>query len=356
MAGALYRKHQENTMTETVLPSASSLDALRALARDLPGPDAAAAAAAAAREPTLTKPAGSLGRLENIAAWMAAWQGRHPPRLERARCVVFAGNHGIASQGVSAFPPEVTVQMVANFRAGGAAINQLCRAGGADLDVIALDLERPTAPFDTAPAMTEEDLLAALNAGLTLDLTDTDLLIVGEMGIANTTAAAALALALFGGAAVDWVGRGTGVDDAGLARKRAVVEAAMAHHGAALADPLEALRRVGGRELAAMAGGILAARRARVPVLLDGFICCAAAAVWHRLTPGGLDHAMAGHVSQEPGHRRLLALLDKAPLLDLGLRLGEGSGAAAALGVVRGAVACHAGMATFADAGVAGGG
>ncbi|WP_299443336.1 nicotinate-nucleotide--dimethylbenzimidazole phosphoribosyltransferase [uncultured Rhodospira sp.] len=340
-------------MAKSVLPPITSLDALRALARDLPGPDETAAAAAAAREPTLTKPAGSLGRLESIAAWMAAWQGRHPPRLERARCVVFAGNHGIAQRGVSAFPAEVTVQMVANFQAGGAAINQLCATNGADLDVISLDLDRPTQPFDTAPAMTEAELLEALNAGLTLDLTDTDLLIVGEMGIANTTAAAALALALFGGTETEWVGRGTGVTDAGLARKAAVIKAAMAHHGAGLADPLEALRRVGGRELAAMAGGILAARLARVPVLLDGFICCAAAGVWHALTPGGLDHAMAGHVSRESGHMRLLAVLDKDPLLDLGLRLGEGSGAAVALSVVRSAVACHAGMATFADAGVA---
>ncbi|MBB4285534.1 nicotinate-nucleotide--dimethylbenzimidazole phosphoribosyltransferase [Roseospira goensis] len=343
-------------MPTAPLPPVASLEAVRTLAHDLPGPDTAAHAAAVAREPTLTKPAGSLGRLEPVAAWLAAWQGRHPARVERVRCVVFAGNHGVAGRGVSAFPPEVTVQMVANFEAGGAAINQLCRAHGADLQVVPLALDRPTVPFDTDAAMTEAEVVAALNAGLTLDLSDTDLLIVGEMGIGNTTAAAALALALFGGTAGDWVGRGTGLDDAGLARKRSVVEAAHRHHGFTLSDPLEALRRVGGRELAAMAGGVLAARHARVPVLLDGFICCASAAVWQAMTPGGLDHALAGHVSQEPGHRRLLAAMHKDPLLDLGMRLGEGSGAAVALGVVRDAAACHAGMATFADAGVSGAG
>jgi nicotinate-nucleotide--dimethylbenzimidazole phosphoribosyltransferase len=337
------------------LAAAASPSAVRALLDSLPPEDPSARAAAEAREPTLTKPPGSLGRLEQAAAWLAAWQGRHPPRLDRVRCVIFAGNHGVAARGVSAFPAEVTAQMVANFQAGGAAINQLCKAGGAELDVYPLDLERPTAPFDSEPAMTEAEVMAALNAGLTLDLAGVDLLLVGEMGIGNTTAAAALSLALFGGDAADWVGRGTGIDDAGLARKRAVVAAAMGHHGDTLADPLEALRRVGGRELAAMAGAILAARLARVPVLLDGFICCAAAAVWHKAAPGGLDHALAAHVSQEPGHARLLAALGKAPLLDLGMRLGEASGAAVALGPLRAAVACHGGMATFAEAGVAAG-
>jgi len=340
-------------MLVTPLAPLSSLDAVRALTRDLPGPDDAARATAETREPTLTKPAGSLGRLEEVAIWLAAWQGRHPPRLERPRCVIFAGNHGIAAKGVSAFPPEVTVQMVANFQHGGAAVNQLCKAAGADLDVIPLDLDTPTQPFDTDAAMTEDEVLAALNAGLTLDLTDVDVLIVGEMGIGNTTAAAALAMALFGGTSVDWVGRGTGVDDGGLSRKRAAVDSALAFHGSALSDPLEALRRVGGRELAAMAGGILAARLARVPVVLDGFICSASAAVWHAMNPAGLDHAIAGHVSMEPGHRRLLETLGKPPLMNLNMRLGEGSGALVAVGLLKSAVACHVGMATFAEAGVA---
>ncbi|MBB4265243.1 nicotinate-nucleotide--dimethylbenzimidazole phosphoribosyltransferase [Roseospira visakhapatnamensis] len=334
------------------LPPAASLDEIRALVRGAPGPDTDARARTEAREPTLTKPAGSLGRLEELACWLATWQGRHPPALDRIRCVVFAGNHGVATRGVSVYPPEVTHQMVANFQAGGAAVNQLCRANGADLAVIPLDLDRPTAPFDEAPAMTEAEVLEALNAGLTLDLSGVDALIVGEMGIGNTTAAAALSQALFGGTAVDWVGRGTGLDDNGLARKRAVVSAAIARHGDALRDPLEALRRVGGRELAAMAGGALAARHARVPVFMDGFICSAALAVWQAMDSHGLDHCLAAHVSMEPGHQRLLAALGKRPLMTLDMRLGEGSGALTCLGLLRSAVACHVGMATFAEAGV----
>jgi len=340
-------------MSASPLPPAASLDDIRALVRDAPGPDSEARAIAEAREPTLTKPAGSLGRLEEMAHWLATWQGRHPPRLERIRCVVFAGNHGVAAKGISAFPPEVTHQMVANFQAGGAAVNQLCQANGAALTVIPLDLDHPTNPFDEAPAMTEAEVLEALNVGLTLDLSGVDALIVGEMGIGNTTAAAAVSQALFGGTAGDWVGRGSGLDDEGLARKRAVVSAAIALHGESLRDPLEALRRVGGRELAAMAGGVLAARHARVPVLMDGFICSAAMAVWQAMDPHGLDHCLAAHVSMEPGHQRLLSALGKRPLMALDMRLGEGSGALTAIGLLRSAVACHAGMATFAEAGVA---
>ena len=318
----------------------------------LPGPDEASAAAAAAREARLTKPPGSLGRLESLAAWLSSWQARHPPKLERVRIAVFAGNHGIVARGVSAYPPEVTVQMVANFRAGGAAVNQLARARGAELVVTPLALETPTADFTGGPALSEDDLRAALAAGEAAAGAGIDLLCVGEMGIGNTTVAAALAAALFGGSGADWVGRGTGVDDSGLARKAAAVDAALAHHGAALADPLEALRRVGGRELAAIAGAVLRARESRIPVVLDGFVATAAAAVWAKARPGALDHCLAGHCSAEAGHRGLLAQLGLAPLLDLGMRLGEASGAAAAIGILRAAVAAHAGMATFEEAGV----
>ncbi|MBL8663493.1 MAG: nicotinate-nucleotide--dimethylbenzimidazole phosphoribosyltransferase [Candidatus Odyssella sp.] len=318
----------------------------------LPGPDEASAAAAAAREARLTKPPGSLGRLESLAAWLSAWQARHPPKLERVRIAVFAGNHGIVARGVSAYPPEVTVQMVANFRAGGAAVNQLARAMGAELVVTPLALETPTADFTGGPALSEGDLRAALAAGEAAAGAGIDLLCVGEMGIGNTTVAAALAAALFGGSGADWVGRGTGVDEAGLARKAAAVDAALAHHGAALADPLEALHRVGGRELAAIAGAVLRAREMRIPVVLDGFVATAAAAVWAKARPGALDHCLAGHCSAEAGHRGLLARLGLVPLLDLGMRLGEASGAAAAIGILRAAVATHAGMATFEEAGV----
>jgi len=318
----------------------------------LPGPDRAAVSQAAEREAQLTKPAGSLARLEDLAAWASGWQGRHPPSAERIQVLVFAGNHGIAARGVSAFPAEVTVQMVANFQAGGAAINQLCRSVGADLDVHALDLDRPTADFTIEPAMSEADCVAAFELGRDHVNADADLLCLGEMGIANTTCAAALACALFGGDPADWVGRGTGVDDAGLARKTETVTAGLARHSDAIKDPLEALRRLGGRELAAMAGAVLGAREKRVPVLLDGFICCAAAAALHAARPGALDHCTAAHRSAEPGHDRLLTALGMAPLLDLGLRLGEASGAALAANIVKAAIATHTGMATFAEAGV----
>ena len=336
-------------------PAIESFKDIRRLLADLPAPDSAARTTAEAHEAVLTKPAGALGRLETLAAWMAGWQGRHPPRLDRMRVLVFAGNHGVAARGVSAFPAEVTAQMVANFQAGGAAINQLCDAMGAGLVVRALDLDRPTADFTVQPAMSEADCVQAFAAGMAAVDPDLDLICVGEMGIANTTSAAALCGLLFGGAAVDWVGPGTGVAGDGLARKTDAVATAMARHGTISADPLAVLAAVGGRELAAMAGAVLAARLKRVPVLLDGYVCCASAAVLHALTPGALAHCQAGHVSAEPAHAKLLALLDKLPLLDLGMRLGEASGAAVAIGVVKAAVTAHTGMATFADAGVADG-
>lgn len=331
----------------------SSLTEFRAVLSALPIADAGAIAAAGARNGQLTKPPGALGRLEGLAVWWAGWRGTDRPRLTRPQVIVFAGNHGVVAQGVSAFPAEVTVQMVANFRAGGAAINQLSQAFGASMSVHALSLDQPTADFTTAPAMTEAEVVAALAAGWDAVDPTADALVVGEMGIGNTTPAAALACALFGGEAADWVGRGTGVDDAGLTRKARVVADGIARHGRA--DALEVLRCLGGRELAAMAGAIAHARVLRIPVVLDGFICTASAAVLEKAAPGALDHCVAGHVSAESAHRRLLDALGKAPLLDLGLRLGEGTGAALALGVVKGALACHSDMATFAEAGVSAG-
>ncbi len=315
--------------------------------------DAARGDEARARQGELTKPAGSLGRLEELAIWLAAWQGRHPPSLERPLALVFAGNHGVTAQGVSAFPAAVTHQMVANFKAGGAAINQLCRAYGARLEVIALDLDRPTADFTAAPAMSEAECCTALAAGW-LAVGDADVLLLGEMGIGNTTAAAALAAALFRGDGTAWCGPGTGLDAVGVGRKAQVVDRALAAHRDALGDPLEVMRRLGGRELAAIAGAVAAARHKRIPVILDGFVATAAAAPLFRLAPGALDHCIAGHVSAEPGHRRLLEHLGLAPLLTLDMRLGEASGAAVALGVLKGAIAAHNGMATFAEAAVSG--
>ena len=329
------------------------LSDLRARLSAAPGPDAQALRAASDRNGQLTKPPGALGRLEDLAIWMGGWQGTDRPRAARPHVVIFAGNHGVTAQGVSAFPAEVTAQMVLNFQAGGAAINQLSRQFGAQMDVYPLDLDRPTADFTQGPAMDEAAFLHALQTGWTAVDPQADLLVTGEMGIGNTTSAAAVALALYGGQADDWVGRGTGVDDAGLALKARVVSEGVARHAGATG--LEVLRCLGGRELAGMAGAIARARSLRIPVILDGFICTAAAACLEAETPGALDHCVAGHVSEEPGHARLLAKLGKEPLLHLGLRLGEGSGAALAIGVVQGAVACHSGMATFAEAGVSDG-
>ena len=323
----------------------------RQILATLPGPDAAARAGAEARNAQLTKPPGALGRLEDIAIWLAGWQGTDRPRITAPQVAIFAGNHGVVAKGVSAFPPEVTVQMVANFTHGGAAINQLARTFGATMTVDALDLDRPTADFTEAAAMSEADLLAALLTGWNAVNPAADLLVPGEMGIGNTTSAAAIACALFGGDAEDWVGRGTGVDDAGLARKAAAVRAGVGRLTSR--DPLNVLAAVGGREIAAMAGAMLRARTLRIPVILDGFIACSAAAVLYRATPEALDHCIAGHASAEAAHTRLLTALNKTALLSLGLRLGEGSGAALAIGIVKAAAECHSGMLTFAEAGVA---
>jgi len=329
-----------------------SLDELRAACHDLPAGDDDAAAAVAARQNTLTKPQGSLGRLEATAAWLARWQGRAMPKLDRTKIFVFAGNHGVTAKGVSAFPAEVTVQMVANFSHGGAAINQLARIAGAELEVIALDLDHPTGDFTETAAIDEAAFLAAVSTGYDAVGEDIDLVCFGEMGIGNTTPAAAISAALFGGGAEKWTGRGTGVDDHGLRRKVEVIEAGLARHTAALSDPLAIAACLGGRELAAILGGVLAARHHNVPVLLDGFVCTAAAAPLGRLHPQGLAHTVAAHVSAEAGHRSLLEALGLPPLLDLGMRLGEGSGAAVAVNIVRAALECHARMASFAEAGV----
>ncbi|MGE0714187.1 MAG: nicotinate-nucleotide--dimethylbenzimidazole phosphoribosyltransferase [Alphaproteobacteria bacterium] len=334
-------------------PIATFTEMQRMLA-DLPGPDAAAGAAAAARERLLTKPAGALGRLEELAVWLARWQGRHPPDVRRPRTAVFAGNHGVADRGVSAYPSAVTAEMVRNFAAGGAAVNQLCTTVDADLRVYELDLDHPTADMTAGPAMTEEACARAMAYGMMAVEQGIDLLALGEMGIGNTTAAAALSLALFGGEAADWVGPGTGVAGPALAAKVAAVARAVAVNRDAMTDPFAVLRCVGGFELAAIAGAVMAARFARTPVLLDGYAATAAAAVLHAARPDALDHCRVGHRSTEPGHGRLLAHLGQEPLLDLGMRLGEGSGATLAVAVVRAAAACHAGMATFAEAGVSG--
>ena len=320
------------------LETLTSFDEVRALVRALPGPDDEAQAKARAREATLTKPAGALGRLEALTEWLCAWQGRHPPSLDHPRVSVFAGNHGVAARGVSAYPAEVTAQMVANFINGGAAVNQLCRVMEADFKVYEMALEEPTRDFTEAPAMDEAACVRAMSYGMMTVEAGIDVLCLGEMGIGNTTSAAALSLALFGGEAADWVGPGTGVSGEVLARKTEVVAAGVERHADALIDPLAAI----------------AARLAQTPVLIDGYAASAAAAVLHQLDPGLLDHCQAAHRSAEPGHARLLDAIGKRPILELDMRLGEATGAVLALGVLKGAVACHTGMASFGSANVSG--
>jgi nicotinate-nucleotide--dimethylbenzimidazole phosphoribosyltransferase len=334
--------------------SFATLTDLRAACLDLPPGNDAAAVAVAARSAMLTKPVGSLGRLESLIEWLARWQGHDLPRLDRVEILVFAGNHGVVGQGVSAYPSAVTGQMVGNFSAGGAAINQLARTAHANLRVVPLSLDQPTGDFTVEVALNEQAFLAAVRAGYETVPPDADLVCLGEIGIGNTTAAAALAAALFGGGGIRWAGRGTGIDNAGLARKQAVIDRAIEIHASLLSDPLASCAALGGRELAAILGAALSARRMHIPVVLDGFTSAAAVAPLIKLDPGALDHALAAHVSAERGHRALLDALGLKPLLDLGMRLGEASGAAVAVLVLRAALACHAGMASFEEAGISG--
>ncbi len=335
--------------------SFSSLAEFFSVLQQAPEIDSQALEAARDRNGQLTKPPGALGRLEDLAIWYAGWRGTPKPQLTAPQVVIFAGNHGVTAQGISAFPAEVTEQMVLNFQSGGAAINQLSSCFGARLDVHALQLDRPTADFTQGPAMSEDECVEALKTGWAAVDKTSDLLVTGEMGIGNTTSAAAIALALYGGSGADWAGRGTGVDDAGLSRKAKVIEAGLDANPQAAGNGLEALRCLGGRELAAMVGAIAHARMLRIPVILDGFICTAAAAALAHAVPGALDHAVAGHVSAEAAHKAILDQIDKKPLLSMDMRLGEGSGAALAISMLQAAVACHSGMATFAEAGVADG-
>lgn len=333
--------------------SFTELSAISDLVSVLPKFDKKSAEAAIARQNQLTKPPGSLGRLEELATFVAGWRGIEFPEINEAQALVFAGNHGVCKQGVNPFPQAVTAQMVANFEAGGAAINQLCRMSGATLSVVPLNLDHPTADFTSGPAMSETECLEAMNQGAAAVNPEADILILGEMGIGNSTVAAALAHGILGGDAKDWVGRGTGSDGEGQVLKARVVAEGIARHGSLA--PMEKLAALGGREQAAICGAVIAARRARIPVLLDGYICTAACAPLFGAKPELLEHCLIAHASAEPGHKALCEAFGSVPILDLGMALGEGSGAALALPIIRGALACHNGMATFAEAGVAGG-
>ncbi|MBS1695389.1 MAG: nicotinate-nucleotide--dimethylbenzimidazole phosphoribosyltransferase [Actinobacteria bacterium] len=336
-------------------------------------PDADAAAAARARQAVLTKPLGALGRLEDLSVWVASCQGVCPARqFQRARVVVFAGDHGVAAAGVSAYPPEVTGQMVANFATGGAAINALAGIAGAEVRVVdvAVDTDEPVSEAIGAyrvrrgsgniaveDALSAEEVLAAVEAGRRIADEEVDsgadLLIAGDMGIGNTTAATTIIAALTGAEPVAVVGRGTGIDDDAWARKTAAIRDALYRAGAVRSDPLGLLRVCGGADLAAMAGFCAQAAVRRTPMLLDGVVVTAAALVADRLAPGARQWWQAGHRSTEPAHTLALDRLELVPIVDLSMRLGEGTGAAVALPVLRAAVAALGLMATFDEAGVA---
>jgi len=317
-----------------------------------PDGDEAAVTAVRARDAQLTKPAGSLGEMEFLVEHMARWQGKAEPTFEDPMVAIFAANHGVTDQGVSAFPRDVTKQMVNNFTKGGAAISQICALHEINLRVFELALEVPTGDITVVPAMDERTCAATIAYGMEAIAGDVDLLCIGEMGIGNTTVAAAIYAALYGGTGADWVGRGTGVDDAGLERKADAVDRALDRHAGRLNTPFEILANLGGREIAAMVGAIIATRHQKVPVIVDGFVATAAAAIAHAVNPASIDHCLFGHVSAEGGHALALERMSAKPLLDLGMRLGEGSGAALAAVLCKTALHLHKNMATFAEAAV----
>ncbi|HWV19448.1 MAG TPA: nicotinate-nucleotide--dimethylbenzimidazole phosphoribosyltransferase [Devosia sp.] len=318
----------------------------------VPDGDEAAVAAVRRRDAELTKPVGSLGRLEELVEFLARWQHRQTPRLENPMVTIFAGNHGVADQGVSAFPQEVTAQMVANFTNGGAAISQICGLHEINLRVFELALELPTGDITREPALDDQMCAATIAYGMEAVAGKPDIIGLGEMGIGNTTVAAAIFAALYGGSGADWAGRGTGVDDAGYARKIDAVDRALALHKDGLDHPLSILARLGGREVAAMLGALIAARHQKVPVVIDGYVATAAAAIAHAVNPEAVDHCLFAHVSAESAHARVLEHMGKTPLLDLGMRLGEGTGAALGVVLVKTALHLHTNMATFDSASV----
>lgn len=315
-----------------------SAEWLRAALRDMPGPDERSAALVRERADHLLRPFGALARLDDIGVWAAAWQRTERPAIRHPAALVFAADHGVSAAQVSAYPPDITAAMLAAYRAGQSTISAFAAVAGATVDAVDVGVGRPTGDIRTEAAMTPERFDEALAAGRdAVESLEADLLVLGEMGIGNTTSAAALAAALGGGEVAAWVGRGTGIDDQTLARKQVAVREAV-DRIAGVTDPLEVLREVGGAELAAMGAALVAARHRQLPVLIDGYVVTAAAFAIFFAAPGSLDHCLVGHCSAEPGHRRLLERMEKRPLLDLEMRLGEGSGAMAAVPLV--AMAC----------------
>lgn len=330
-----------------------SLSQLQTLCTTLPDLDHQAQQAITLRENTLTKPKGSLGQLEELTLWLGGWQRRKRPQLNHVSVLVFAGNHGVTAQGVSPWQSNVTAQMVRNFQQGGGAINQISHVVGAKLSVICLENLRPTADFTRAPALTEELFLKAVTTGINAVPPNSDLICLGEMGIGNTTAAAAIAAALTGQTGKDWAGQGSGLNYEKIAHKAAIIDKALHRNTSYLNTPLEIARCLGGYELAAILGATLAARYKNIPVILDGFVSLCAAAPLAFLNPYsyGLAHTCLSHCATPHGHTHTLATrTGLKPLLNLGLRLGEASGAALAVSLLKAAIACHNNMASFTEA------
>jgi len=327
-------------------------DGLQSALRDLPSPDDRAAATVRERATRVLRPRDALARLDEIAAWLAGWQRTERPHVEAPSAIVFVADHGVAAEGISAYPVEVTGEMLRALRSGAATASVMARTLGVDLSIVDVGVGRPSADLLHEPALTEARFRRCFEAGRrAVRKLDTDLLVLGEMGIGNTTAAAAVCASLFGGPAEEWTGRGTGIDEAGFARKVSVVDAARQRAGEQT-EPLEILRQLGGADLVAVAGAATEARLRSIPLVLDGFVVTAACASLEAARPGALDHCLAGHCSGESGHRPLLDKLGKVPLLDLGLRLGEGTGALAAVPLVRLAAACVNDVATFEEWGL----
>lgn len=327
-------------------------DFLKALQK-LPQPNQEFVQRAEARQLTLTKPEGSLGRLEDLAAWLAGWQMTDTPHADRVSVTIFAGNHGIMAHKVSPYPADVTLQMVENFKTGGAAINQICKSFNLGLSVKPIDLDQPTGDVTCVNAMSEQDCLTALNIGAASIKPNDDIIVPGEMGIGNSTIASILCAKVLGGTGIEWAGCGTGLDEQGILHKAEIIDLVLSHHNTKINDPFSLLCQLGGREIAAICGLIVAARLHSIPVILDGFIVSAAASVLTLENKTILDHCVAGHVSNEQAHKKLLKQLNLFPaLLDLNMRLGEATGSALAVQILRGAVSVHNGMASFDEAGI----
>ncbi|WP_375609524.1 MULTISPECIES: nicotinate-nucleotide--dimethylbenzimidazole phosphoribosyltransferase [unclassified Bartonella] len=327
--------------------TASPFDDFRALLTNLPVADEFSIILAKKRQKNLTKAQRALGKLGDIAVWYAGWRGTEKPIVTRPLVAIFSGNHGIVEENVTPFPQSMTQRMVQNFASGGAAINQICIAYDLGLKIFDLALEYPTMNITKDAAMDERSAAATMAFGMESIAGGTDLLCIGEMGIGNTIIASALCLALFGGDVEEWTGHDMESEGDFYQRKIAAVNAAVSLHKEHLNDPFEIMRRLGGREIAAMVGAILAARMEKIPVILDGFVATAAAAILYKMHPKALDHTLVGHVSSEKVHRKLLQKIGKEPLLDFGMRLGEGTGAAIAAGIVKAAVLTHAQMAVL---------